>query len=73
MKSIVKKDKKKIFEIYEMFKKDSNSIDKLNIEELEVINQLCKEEIKIKNRRLKEKLQKIESDRILIEKYINKL
>ncbi len=73
MKSIVNKDKDKIFEIYEMFKKDSNSIDKLNIEELEVINQLCKEEIKIKNRRLKEKLQKIESDRILIEKYINKL
>ena len=32
MKSIVKKDKKKIFEIYEMFKKDSNSIDKLKIE-----------------------------------------
>lgn len=73
MKSIVKKDKKKIFEIYEMFKKDSNSIDKLNIEELEIINQLCKEEIKIKNRKLKEKLEKIESDRKLIEKYINKL
>lgn len=73
MKSIVKKDKKKIFEIYEMFKKDSNSIDKLNLEELEIINQLCKEEIKIKNRKLKEKLEKIESDRKLIEKYINKL